>query len=227
MARSLILWRHPVQKDWTALTEEGFRLLSVFREAEPDLRPNYLKVYRKKDAVPFSWDLAEFERVLRKGAVNKGNEKLGDLGSRIGFFSSQEDRRCIGYSLYTGNQSPLFVDCLVVNIPETACDSVLFSQTDIGETFRRCIDIFQPFWGCVTEGPSPVDGYMDDETRRPNGVQWLNVWGPDIVREIGTDVIAQACREVPEASWRDGVFRTGQVPPSPETKARLEKILKL
>lgn len=225
----LILWRKPVKKTPQALAEEAFALFSIFREAESDFCPNYPTVRRRRDAKPFAWDGESFRKALLGQPVNQGNAQLGELGYSISFFSSLEEKGSVGYRLHTGNRDPKFVDTFVVDIPEAAGSSRLFSPETVEDTFRRCIAVFRPFWGCVDDRGPLEGGYLTGDRKRPRSICWLNYWDAAMALRVGPLRIRRACGAVPEASWRDGVLRTGREPLSrtPERAEILNRLLGL
>lgn len=225
----LILWRKPVEKTLEVLAEEAFDLFSIFREAQEDFRPNYQTARRKRDAKPITWDEKTFRNALLGRPVNQGNTLLGELGYSISFFSSVEEERSVGYRLHIGNRDPKFVDTFVVDIPDSAWNSRLFSLVAIEDTFCRCIAAFHPFWGCVDDRCPPEDGYLTWDRKRPMGVCWMNYWDTAMALQVGLLHIRRACGAMPEASWRDGVFRTGREPlrRKPERVEVLNHILRL
>ena len=212
---TLLLWRRNGPEDFDALVEEGYRLLSLFREGEAVFET----VRDRAQAKPFPWTEAAFADALRKGRTNRGNTLLGDLGYSVSFFS---DGECpVGYQLHTGDQRGL--DSFVVRIPEERQRGI-FAPERIEETLRRSAAIFHPFWGCVDTGALPEGGYLM-ENHRP-ALCWLNYWPEPMARRIGKLRIRLTCSGT-EAEFKDGILRTGSLPPTEEARAALARRLGL
>ena len=208
---TLILWRRDGPEDFDALAAEGYRLLSLFREGEGG--PAFETVRDRTRAKPFPWTEEAFADALRKGRTTQGNALLGDLGYSIAFFSSGE---CpVGYQLHTGDRRGL--DGFVVRIPEER-QRGLFALERIGETLRRSAAIFRPFWGCVDTETPPESGYLGEDGRPV--LCWLNYWPEPMARKIGKLRIRLACAGT-EAEFKDGILRTGPLPPTEEERAAL------
>ena len=208
---TLILWRRDGPEDFDALAAEGYRLLSLFREGEGG--PAFETVRDRTRAKPFPWTEEAFADALRKGQTNWGNALLGDLGYSVAFFSSGE---CpVGYQLHTGDRRGL--DGFVVRIPEER-QRGLFALERIGETLRRSAAIFRPFWGCVDTETPPAGGYLGEDGRPV--LCWLNYWPEPMARKIGKLRIRLACAGT-EAEFKDGILRTGPLPPTEEERAAL------
>ena len=208
---TLILWRRNGPEDFDALAEEGYRLLSLFREGEGG--PAFETVRDRTQAKPFTWMEEVFADALRKGQTNRGNALLGDLGYSVSFFSGEDHP--VGYQLHTGDRKG--IDSFIVHIPEEWQRS-LFAPERIGETLRRSAAIFRPFWGCVDTGTPPESGYLREDGRP--SLCWLNYWPEPMARRIGKLRIRLACAGT-EAELKDGILRTGPLPPTEEGRAAL------
>ena len=214
---TLLLWRRNGPEDFDTLAEEGYRLLSLFREGEDG--PVSETVRDRSQAKPFPWTEAAFADALRKGQTNQGNALLGDLGYSVSFFS---DGECpVGYRLHTGDRRGL--DSFVVRIPEER-QCGLFAPERIAETLRRSAAAFRPFWGCVETGSPPAGGYLGEDGRPV--LCWLNYWPEPMARKIGKLRIRLACAGT-EARFRDGILQTGPLPPAEEERAVLARRLGL
>ena len=208
---TLILWRRDGPEDFDALAEEGYRLLSLFREGEDG--PAFETVRDRSQAKLFPWTEEAFAGTLRKGQTNQGNLLLGDLGYSVSFFSGGE--RPVGYRLHTGDRKGL--DAFVVHIPEERQWGT-FSPERMGEILRRSAAIFRPFWGCVDTGMPPEGSYLGEDGRP--ALCWLNYWPEPMARKIGKLRIRLACAGT-EAEFKDGILRTGPLPPTEEERAAL------
>ena len=208
---TLILWRRDGPEAFNVLAAEGYRLLSLFREGEGG--PAFETVRDRTRAKFFPWTEEAFADALRKGQTNRGNALLGDLGYSVAFFSSGE---CpVGYQLHTGDRKG--IDSFVVHIPEERQRGI-FAPERIEETLRRSAAIFPPFWGCVDAGAPPENGYLTE-----NGLPalcWLNYWPDPLARKIGKLRIRLTCAGT-EAEFKDGILRTGPLPPMEEDRAAL------
>ena len=151
--------------------------------------------------------------------TNRGNALLGDLGYSVSFFAGGE--RPVGYQLHTGDRRGL--DSFVVRIPEGR-QRGLFAQERMRETLRRSAAVFRPFWGCVDTGTPPEGGYLTEDGRP--ALCWLNYWPEPMARKIGKLRIRLACAGT-EAELKDGILRTGPLPPTKEERAALARRLGL
>ena len=214
---TLILWRRNGPEDFDALAEEGYRLLSLFREGEGG--PAFETVWNRSQAKPFLWTEEAFADALRKGQTNQGNLLLGDLGYSVSFFSGGEWP--VGYRLHTGDRKGL--DAFVVHIPEERQRGT-FSPERMGEILRRSARTFHPFWGCVDAGLPPEGGYLGEDDRP--ALCWLNYWPEPMARRIGRLRIRLACAGT-EARFQDSVLQTGPLPPTEEERVALARRLGL
>lgn len=208
---TLVLWRRNGPEDFDALAEEGYRLLSLFREGEGG--PAFETVWNRSQAKPFPWTEEAFADALRKGQTNQGNLLLGDLGYSVSFFSGGE--RPVGYRLHTGDHKGL--DAFVVHIPEERQRGT-FSPERMGETLRRSAEIFRPFWGCVDAGLPPEGGYLGEDGRP--ALCWLNYWPEPMARRVGKLHIRLACAGT-EAHFSDDILQTGPLPPTEKIRKKL------
>lgn len=214
MKYHVILWRKPTpEKSFDSLCVDAFQTLSVFTELGRSSSPNYLTAWRKSDALAheFEWTLEHFREVLLSNPINKGNSQLGELGYSMSFFSSPDEQISLGFSLKIGNLNPLFLDTLVVTIP----DSNTEAMNDLFQTFQQCAKLFHPYWGCVTEADLIVSHMPKSD--RPTSVLWLNYWSDELLQLIGPDIVKSAFGAL-GIQFSQGFFQIQDSPISPSSE---------
>ena len=72
----------------------------------------------------------------------------------------------------------------------------IYSDTIVREklvdTFKKCIGVFDPFWGCLGNNIN-IDRYNGyGSNSLPTTTYWVNYFGKNICTQIGTENIEQA-----------------------------------
>ena len=190
---SMILWAPARDEDFDLVAERAYAILMALKEFGTELSPNYLKVMRKKDAKPIELTLEIFKDILRKNINKEGKTEFADLGYTVGFFSSLINKDAAGMSMTVGVTNPNFNNTLVVNASQTLpvyIDTVI--AENLVSTFRKCVEIFEPFWGSI------VNNVNGDRVSRfcnkslPTTTHWVNFFGSDIINQLGVSRIEQA-----------------------------------
>lgn len=72
------------------------------------------------------------------------------------------------------------------------------------DLFRRAVQTFQPYWGCVTNWQGE---YFDHRRGVPAMVHWLNCFSDETVHKIGLKKINSMQRKYPEVRFDNGFLR--------------------
>ncbi len=217
MKYHMILWRNPIpEESFDSLCSDTFQMLSVFTELGRNSSPNCLASNSKSDALAheFEWTLEHFKKTLLSNPVNAGNTKLGNIGYSISFFSSSDENESLCFHILIGNQNPLFLDTVVVEIPDSNAEAM----NDLFQTFQKCVKCFHPYWGCVTETKLIVS-YMPHmpTVNRPASALWLNYWSDELVQHIGSDIVKSAFGAL-GIQFSQGFFQIQDSPISPSSE---------
>ncbi len=186
----IILWAEARNEGMKSILDRTYALLTAFREYGPELSPNYIKAYHKKDAKPYDWTYETLGELLRKGLDKR---VFPDLGYTIGFFSSFNDDEAAGISITTGVANRRFKNTLRVDLPLSL---PIYDNPSVIEKlmylFKKIVCIFDPFWGCIVNDINikRYNGYW--RNLLPTTVHWVNFFGESIVKELGIERIKKA-----------------------------------
>ncbi len=207
---SIILWARPTVEDFEDTVTKAHRLLLALQAFGPEISANYKKVRRKKDARPFVLTRENLAEIINDG-VNSSNNKA--LGSTFGFFSSLNNNDASGILLSIGVSSPKFYNTFSVSLPPSL---PVYSNTAINQrlvaTFKQCITIFDPFWGCVRNriNSNRYNGFFQNNF--PTTVHWLNYFGNDIVEKIGEEKLKAAPLKKVEKYYKGYFIKLKEMP---------------
>lgn len=191
---SMILWSKAKYEDFNITIDKSYRLLTTFKEYGPELSPNYLPAYLKKESKIFNLNYENLEELLKRRVNKKGNVIFSDLGYHIRFFSDLNDDNSAGISLIIGVSNPKFNNSLVVNFPI----SLNIFDEDISNRlitlFKTCTQIINPFWGCIANSLSLRKLGLEShyENGKPTTIHWINFWNEDIIHNVSEDKIKNA-----------------------------------
>ncbi len=187
---SMILWARPAVEDFETTVTKVHQLLLALQAFGPEISANYKTVRRKKDARPFVLSKETLIELIKAKAVSSN---MDDLGYRISFFSSLNDNDAAGIGLTVGVSSPKFYNTFIINLPQSL---PVYSNIEINQrlvaTFKQCITIFDPFWGCVSNHVNSNRYNSHFHNDLPVTIHWLNYFGNDIVERIGEEKIKAA-----------------------------------
>lgn len=190
---SMILWANAKNEDFKTSVDCAYALIMALKEFGTELSPNYLTAKRKKEAKLFDYNYETLEELLRKGVNKEGKTVFADLGYSVSFFSSFVEKDSAGISLHVGTTNPRFKNNLVVNLPQTC---PIYIDTIIGERiinlFKKCVEIFDPFWGCLSNATNVnrYDGYWGDTL--PTSIHWINYFGENIIKQFSVKKIEKS-----------------------------------
>ena len=190
---SMILWAKASEENFDVAAQRAYRVLATLKEFGTQLSPNYLTAARKKDAPIFDGTYESLKALLLKRVNKEGNTEFPELGYGIGFFSSHDSKNSSGIHIQVGVTHPQFKNTVLVHLPEAL---PVFNDSTVAEklveVFRKCAEVFDPFWGCVSNSVNAdrFNGYWHE--RLPTATHWVNFFGSDIVNQMGISKIEQA-----------------------------------
>ncbi|KAF5028239.1 hypothetical protein [Sedimentibacter saalensis] len=182
---SIILWANAKNDEFKTSVDRAYALIMALKEFGTELSPNYLTAKRKKDAKPFDYTYETLEELIRKGVNKEGKTVFADLGYSVSFFSSLVEQDSAGIKFHVGTSNPKFIDTFIIHLPQTC---PIYTDTTIGERlinlFKKCVDIFDPFWGCLGNGVNArrYDGYWGDTL--PTSTHWINYFGESVTKQL-------------------------------------------
>ena len=189
---SMILWAKPRKEDFNLSVDKAYSILKTLEEFGTELNPKYLKARRKKDAKVYDGTYETLKELLRKGVNKEGQTVFLDLGYSIGFFSSLVNKDAAGISISVGKTHPDFINTVVVNLPQSLSVHDLLVAEKLIQIFKKCIEIFDPYWGCIGNNINVqrFNGFWKENL--PTTIHWVNFFGKDIVNQLGVRKIEQA-----------------------------------
>lgn len=190
---TLILWAHPNNESFKSTIERAYSVLVLLRDFGDELSPNFLTVKSKADAKPFDVKLENLENVIRKGVNKEGGSNFPELGYRISFFSSLDDKNSAKISLTIGTSNPQLKNSLVINFPQNFHlyqDEAL--REKVMKLFKELSSVFNPYWGCIQNdvNANRLDVLWDKSL--PTSIHWANFFGFDIVNLLGVARVQSA-----------------------------------
>jgi hypothetical protein len=188
---SMILWAKANQEDFKVTVDKAYRLLSSLKEYGPELSPNYLPAFRKKEVNQFELGRETLENLLKKGVNKEGERTYPDLGYHVSFFSALNDDSA-GISLTIGMNNPSFTNSFVIHFPP----SLNIFDRGISERlivlFKNCVKIMNPFWGGIVSSCTLRRYAIIYKNNLPTTIHWVNFWGEEIVHRISEAKINKA-----------------------------------
>ena len=205
---SIILWKKAVEKDkcFEEIATEAYEVFSLFQDYPEELRPNYLTANTKKDIQKFEWNYENFSKELKKGVNKEGKNIFEDLGYSISFFSCRKEENSCGFQMSTGNKNGKFFNTLIIHLPLSIN---LFEEkmaAEIGKLFEKLVQIYMPYWGCVSNRVLSRQYGKFLEGNLPTTVHWINYWSEDIIRTIGMEKIQKVLDKNTVLSFQNGIF---------------------
>jgi len=183
---TMIFWAEPQNEEINVVIKKAYDTLQLLKEFGTEISPNYLTVLRKKDAKLFEWSYERFVETIEKKIKKRGENSFSDLGYSLSFFSSLIEKDSASIGITFGISDPKFFNTFIVNLPESMeiHDDIELAER-ISCTFKKCIDVFKPFWGCISNKANSrrYDGYMKDDL--PTTTHWMNYWGEGIINRLG------------------------------------------
>lgn len=203
---SIILWKKAGEKTIEEISDYGYRVLDILQEYPIDFRPNYLTALSKNEIKKIEWNRYNFTNELMKGVNKEGGMIFNDLGYSISFLSSLDKQNCVSISLNIGNSSEKFYDILIIGFPI----SWNFFDKNISQMiyslFERLVQVYMPFWGCVSNRAlyKKYGKYLEKDM--PTSIYWINYWSKYIVDNVGINKIWKIEKENPLVLFRNGIL---------------------
>lgn len=185
----LILWAGPRKESEDEQVARVQRIVDTLREYHPSIWPRYETAWSKHKAREYDFAEARTREIIRRSA----DKTSPDLGSVFGFFSDMDDDRTAGISFNTGLSAPDTTNSFVLKFPlEPPLNSqdTPFPPPVVEELFKRCVEIWQPYWGAVADrvnddrfsglSPKPIPG-----GKLPVSVRWINFFGGPLASFVG------------------------------------------
>ncbi len=203
---SLVLWKKAETRDFYAYTKEAYEIMQVLISYGICI-PAYETVMRKKDAKLFEWNYDNFSEAVKKNVSKEGDTLFQNLGYTISFFSSLNNDKASGITLTIGNTNTKFVNALVIDFSPSINLYNENAASLVNDMFCECVDIFKPFWGCISnmKNTRTFKKFMNDS--KPTTVHWINYWSDGIINEIGKDKIQVVLDSCENCSFKNGIFK--------------------
>lgn len=203
---AIILWAEAAKEDFQVSLNKAYNLLLALKEFGPELSPNYLPAYRKKDVKKFDLSFDTLQELLKNGVNKEGDTVFPDLGYSVSFFSSLKNNNSAGISISVGTSNPLFKNTFIVDLPLSL---PIYESSEVNKklikVFKECVKIFYPFWACIGNNVNVerYDGYWGDKL--PTAVHWVNYFGSQVTKELGDEKILSSPTYVKE-KFHSGYF---------------------
>lgn len=202
----MLLWRNSEKPEisFDEVAERAYSTMELFNALLPKYRPNFLTVWRKKDAKKLNWNYSDFKHILSRHVNREGQTIFPELGYQISFFSDLSEEDMFGYEMCVGNTCEMFNNNLIVHFAPSFSMSDPLNLQLTEDLFRRAVQTFQPYWGCVTNWQGE---YFDNRRGAPAMVHWLNYFSDETVHKIGSKKINSMQRKYPEVRFDNGFLR--------------------
>ena len=205
---SIILWRKAEKEDksFEEISKEAYEVLNLFQYCSQELRPNYLTGKTKKDIKEFEWNYENFSEQLKKG-VNKEDEVVfKELGYSISFFSSMDEKNSCTFSMTAGNKFDKINNVLIVDLPLSYNLYEKETADIISDLFRKLVQVYKPFWGCISNRALSRKYGKFLEGNLPTTVHWINYWSEDILGTIGMEKIQNMVNKNTMSTFKMGIL---------------------
>lgn len=205
---SIILWKNAYEKSksFEDIAKESFELLKLLQKYPVNFQPIYLSEKIKKESVLFDWNFNNFKLLLEKSVNKEGQTVFYDLGYTLSFFSSFDDEESCSIKITTGITNANFVNSFILDLP---IGFDLYNKVNadlIRNLFRSLINIYTPFFGCVSNKVLTRKYGAHLKNDKPAIVHWLNYWSESIVEKIDNKKIKSVLQENEQITFSNGVF---------------------
>lgn len=191
---SMILWAKPREEPFEETVNKTYSILNILKEFGPELSPNFLPAYSKKNVKPFDGSIVTLEELIKKGINKEGKTVFPDLGYTVDFFSSLDDMDAAKISFHVGTTHKRMSNVLVVDFPASF---PMYSDNQLNEKiidlFKKCIAVFDPYWGCISNSLNTRRyNFKLWENDQPKTIHWVNYFGDDMPRKVEERLIKTA-----------------------------------
>jgi hypothetical protein len=225
---SLILWAKPKQEEFKVTVDKTYALLASLKQFGPELSPNYLPAWKKKDTKIYDLTYQSLEELIKNKAIKEGKLIFKDLGYSLQFFSSLVDDESAGISLSIGVNNPKFSNTFNLDLPLTMdIFNEEISLRLIG-LFKKCVKLFDPYWGCILNSFTLRRLEHLYVNNVPTTVHWVNYWGNDLVNKITEDRIMMSSLFLKEKIDDKGmllILKKKPIDESNEEDIKIQKIV--
>lgn len=183
---TMILWAKANEQKLDVQARQVFDVLTHLSKVDY-LKPRYLTAKKKKDAEEFELSIENLKRLI----IKKRDKQFGQLGSRISFFTSLDDNSSAGISMCIGVSEKRFQNTFAVDVNLDYKKGNIDKFDGLSEVFKEMIDIFDPFYGCITSKSvsDMFDTYYNKISGLPTSIFDINYFGEDICDELEIDKI--------------------------------------
>lgn len=177
----MILWARPKENPIENQAELVFNILTILNKINY-LKPKYLTVPKKKDAVEFDLTLENVEALI----IRKKDKQFPDLGSLITFFTSLNDNEAAGIDISIGVSNPMFINYIIIDMNWDYKKVGLERYNELEWLFKDLIIQFKPFYGCISSASAAnkYDRYYDKKNDRPIAIFDMNFWSNEIIKGL-------------------------------------------
>lgn len=193
---TMVLWAKSNKFSVDTQSKQVFDILTLLEQIDY-LKPRYQTVSRKKEAIEFDLTIENVRTLI----ISKLDKQFPDLGSRISFFTSLNENESAGISISVGVSNTKFVNSIVIDLNWDYKKMTLNKFDELEVLFKDLINIFKPFYGCVTSSSNSeeYDEYFDNINSKPHSIFDMNFFGKDIIKKInGYDKILKKVYEYQE-----------------------------
>lgn len=183
---TMILWAKANEQSLDAQAQQVFDVLTCLSKVD-HLKPRYLTAKKKNDAKEFELSIEN----LKGSIIKKRDKRFEQLGSRISFFTSLDANSSAGISICIGVSEKRFQNTIVVDMDLDHKKESIDKFDGSSEVFKEMIDIFDPFYGCITSKSvsNMFDTYYDKISDLPTSIFDINYFGEDICDKLEIDKI--------------------------------------
>ena len=183
---TMILWAKAKEQKLDVQAQQAFDVLTHLSKVDY-LKPRYLTAKKKKDVEEFGLSIENLKRLI----IKKRDKQFEQLGSRFSFFTSLDESSSVGISICIGVSEKRFQNTIVVDMNLDYKKESIDKFDGVSEVFKEVIDIFDPFYGCITSKSvrDMFDAYYNKTSDLPTSIFDINYWGEAICDKLEIDKI--------------------------------------
>jgi len=180
----IILWANSRILGLDEMTDITYRLLNSLKAYGEELEQKYQKVLIKMLAYEEEFTRDRVREIVEEGISDYFLEWHGLLNSSIGLFSSLEDSKSSGFSIYLGNTGTKLINTCIISLPRRFSGTTS-RKDDFVLLLKQLIEIFDPFYAFVPDNKNKPHDMQYRIDKKPTSVHWLNYYDKDTAKAIG------------------------------------------
>ena len=117
-----------------------------------------------------------------------------------------DEKNSCTFSMIVGNKFEKMNNVLIVDLPLSYNLYEKETADMISELFEKLVQVYKPFWGCISNRALSRKYGKFLEGNLPTTVHWMNYWSEDIIRTVGMDKIQNVVEKNITVSFKRGIL---------------------